>query len=101
MDIESEKDLHIKDGFGARKHHPDFVFKKESRKFAIEIELNPKGKERLEKNIQENYLNYTSQMWITDNSKVRALIKDVAKGYSNIMVIPLEKILKDNKDLYV
>jgi len=25
-DVESERELHIKDGFGMRKHHPDFVF---------------------------------------------------------------------------
>ena len=29
--FESERELHIKDGFGTRKHHPDFVFTHEGK----------------------------------------------------------------------
>jgi hypothetical protein len=72
--IESEKELHIKDGFGARKHHANFAFTIKGKRYAVEIELNPKEKERLEKNIRDNYLNYDYQVWITDNNIAFSLI---------------------------
>ena len=54
--IESEKELHIKDGFGIRKHQPDFVINFNGARVAVEIELNPKPKNRMEENIRENYI---------------------------------------------
>jgi len=92
--IESEKELHIKDGFGIRKHQPDFVisFSAEKR-IAVEIELSPKGKPRMEENIRENYLKYDKQIWITDDSKVKSLLQVFTEEYSNIMVLRLEEVL--------
>jgi len=98
-DIQSERELHIKDGFGARKHHPDFVFNYQGKTFAVEIELTPKGKARLEKNIRDNYLNYDFQIWITGDSKAHALIGHFASEYSNIEIIRLEDVLEICKDM--
>jgi len=99
-DIESEKELHIKDGFGARKHQPDFVFITGGKKYAVEIELHPKGKERLEKNIRDNYLNYDSQVWIVEGSKTLAQIQGFADKYSNVEIIRLEGVLEYIKERY-
>ena len=93
-DVESEKELHIKDGFGARKHHPDFVVNMVKQRIAVEIELNPKSKERLEKNIRDNYLNYDGQTWITNDNKVISLINSFAGEYANLNVIRLEEVIK-------
>ena len=90
--IESERELHIKDGFGSRKHHPDFVFSYKGKKYAVEVELNPKAKSNLEKNIRANYLNYDYQIWITDNNKVKTLIENFSNDYSDLMLIRLESI---------
>ena len=90
--IESEKELHIKDGYGARKHQPDFVCNINDKKIAVELELNPKSKMRMEQNLKDNYLNFDIQVWITDNSKVMALLQEFKDYYSNINVMRLESV---------
>jgi len=92
-DIESEKELHIKDGFGARKHQPDFVVNGADERIAVEVELNPKTKSCMEENIRENYLKYDRQVWITNNSKVKSLLRFFSGGYSNIEALALEDVL--------
>jgi len=94
--IESEKELHIKDGFGLRKHQPDFVVFSSSadERIAVEVELSPKAKSRMEENIRENYMKYDRQIWITNNSKVNSLIKDFGETYSNIEALRLEDVLE-------
>jgi len=92
-DIESEKELHMKDGFGGRKHHPDFVIRAEGKNIAVELELNPKTKNRMEKNIRDNYMNYEKQIWITDDKKVLSLLQGFMNEYSNIEILQLEKVL--------
>ena len=91
-DIESERELHIKEGFGMRKHQPDFVFSYSEKKYAVEVELTPKAKARLEKNVQDNYLAYDNQIWITDDTKVLAMLQNLAGSYSNIEIIGLGEI---------
>ena len=92
-DIESEKELHIKDGFGTRKHQPDFVFTKDNKRYAVEVELNPKAKDRIENNIRDNYLNYDEQIWITKDNKIFSLIQKFQNDYSNIVILDLGKVL--------
>jgi hypothetical protein len=94
--IESEKELHIKDGFGTRKHHPDFVFEVEGNRTAVEVELCPKAKDRLEKNVRDNYLNFDNQIWLTNDSKVIAMLGGLAETYSNIGVMRLGEIKKND-----
>ena len=67
----TERELHINDGFGVRKHHPDLVFKKDDETYAIEVELNIKAKNRILKNIEDNYLNYDYQIWVVPLSQVK------------------------------
>jgi len=91
-DIESERELHIKEGFGARKHQPDFVFLYLGKKCAVEIELTAKTKARLEKNVRDNYLAYDHQIWITGDTKVLGMLKALSNDYSNMKIVRLEKI---------
>ena len=91
--VESERELHIKDGFGARKHQPDFVFTYEGKRCAVEVELTPKAKANLEKNIRDNYLGFDKQIWVTGDNKVFALLQTFANLYANMEIIRLEKII--------
>jgi len=93
-DIISEKELHVKDGFGSRRHYPDFLFNAASRVYAVEIETALKSKERLEKIIRSNYLEFDGQYWIVgENPKIKELINAFAREYSNIRVIDLKDVL--------
>ena len=92
-DVISERELHIKDGFGTRKHQPDFVFTFEGKSYAVEVELTQKSKINLEKNVRDNYLGYDGQIWITDDTKVLSMIKAFFDVYSNIEIIGLEEIM--------
>ena len=91
--IESERELHIKDGFSTRKHHPDFTFTYENKKYAVEVELTPKAKANLERNVRSNYLNYDTQIWVTNDNKVFSLLQSLSVEYSDIEILRLEDIL--------
>lgn len=84
----TEKELHRIDGFCTRKHQPDFIIQNQDKKTCIEIELTLKAKNRLEKTIQENFLNYDDQKWIVPNTQIR--IKNILQ--ENSFVYPLEII---------
>ena len=92
-EIKTEKELHIKDGFGTRKHQPDFVLTNDGQSQAVEVELNPKSKERLEKNIRDNYLNFDKQIWITNDNKIISLITKFLNEYPNIEILRLEEVI--------
>ena len=92
-DMESERELHIKDGFGTRKHHPDFVFNHQDKKYAVELELTLKAKATLEKNVRDNYLSYDKQIWVTDDNKILALLQIFANEYGNIEIMRLGDIV--------
>jgi len=91
--MESERELHIKDGFGTRKHHPDFVFDHEGKKYAVEVELTLKAKMNLEKNIRDNYLNYDKQIWVTSDNKILKLLQNFSNEYANMEILRLEDIV--------
>lgn len=98
FDIEhiiTERQLHIEDGFGTRKHHPDFVVQKDNETYAIEIELNLKAKKRLERNIEQNYLTYDKQIWVVPltQPKILNILTQSSNMYDNIEVITLESLL--------
>ena len=95
--VESEKELHIKDGFGTRKHQPDFVFIVNGKKYAVEVELALKAKERLEKNIRDNYMGYDGQYWITNDKKVLALLQSFQKTYAGLTTIELAAVVAHDK----
>jgi hypothetical protein len=92
--IISEKDMHSSDGFGSRRHYPDFLIEANGKRYAVEIEIALKSKDRLEKNIGTNYIDYDGQYWILgDNPKLNALIKEFQSSYSNLRVIKLEEVI--------
>jgi len=94
--IITEKELHIKDGFGVSKHHPDFVIIYDDKKYAVEIELNLKEKKRFEKNIKDNYLNYNGQVWVVPKSqkKIINILNTCQDYYNNLNIKYLEELRK-------
>ena len=93
-DILTEKELHQLDGFGTRKHKPDFVFQQEGKRVAVEVELTPKAKQRLTTILRENFIDYDGQIWIvpTGQMRITQLLEVNAAIYTDIEVIPLEEI---------
>jgi len=91
--ITTEKELHSLDGFGLRKRYPDFIINHNGEQKAVEIELTPKNKNTFENNVKTNYLNYDSQIWITNNTTVRNSLEKLKNSYSNIAVLDLGEIL--------
>ena len=91
----TEKEMHTKDGFGSRRHYPDFIINTGNGQMAVEIETALKSKERLEKNIRSNYLDYERQIWIVGEiPKILELIKGFQSEYSNIRIIHLKEVLE-------
>ena len=91
--ITSEKEMHCSDGFGSRRHYPDFLIHTTSGKIAVEIETALKSKERLRKNINSNYLEYEEQIWIVGEvPKIFELINGFQNEYSNIRIIQLKEV---------
>jgi len=73
--IQTEKELHQQDGFSNRNHRPDFVFEQSGEKIAFEIELSLKSRERLERNIKDNFNKYKMQLWFIErkNKKLESM----------------------------
>lgn len=93
----SERELHSIDGFGTRKHHPDFVYYKDDKSYAVEIELSIKTLYRLEENIKLNYLNYDYQIWFIykNNQKLKQNMESVLHNYANSSIFYLEVLGND------
>ena len=96
-EITTEKQLHQNDGFGNRKHHPDFVINKDGKKIAVEIELTQKSKSRFEANIKSNFIEYDKQVWVIPDTstKIYRILQDNKSSYPNISILELKEI-KDN-----
>lgn len=94
-DIQTEKQLHSIDGFSTRKHQPDFIFTKDNQTYCVEVELTLKAKDRLEKNIKSNFLNFDIQIWILeDNPKLVKIINNNKLQYPNIQTIEIKEVKK-------
>ena len=93
--IVSEKELHKADGFGTRRHQPDFVFYRDDKSFCVEVELSLKAKARLIKNIEQNFLSYDNQIWIVPQkeSKVIELIEQSKVKYDGIEIVSCESVV--------
>ena len=93
-DIRSERELHSMDGFGVRKHCPDFIFFKNDKKYCVEVELSLKSKGRLLENIKENFTNYDGQFYIVPKGehKIRKIIEE--SSITKIKIIDLENTEK-------
>jgi len=93
QDITSEKEMHAKDGFGHRRHYPDFLISTAEGQIAVEIETALKSKERIEKNIGSNYLEYERQIWIVGAiPKIQELVRGFRDEYSNIQIMMLKEV---------
>lgn len=94
-DMTTEKQLHSKDGFGTRKHRPDFIFSLDKKSYCVEVELTQKAKARLQKNIKDNFIEYDYQKWVVPNSQVKIIqiLHDSNNQYSNIDIIDLEEVI--------
>jgi DNA-binding HxlR family transcriptional regulator len=93
-EVQTEKELHQQDGFGGRKHKPDFVYQQEGRRVAVEVELTPKSGRRLIANLRENFLAYDGQWWVIPGAqpKITQLVAQQAAIYPNLEILPLEEI---------
>lgn len=93
-DMLTEKQLHKQDGFGVRKHRPDFIFNYKDECFCVEIELSMKSKDRFSKNIIANFEDYNKQFWIVPdlNSAIALFLLDMNNSYPNIKIIELSEV---------
>ncbi len=92
--IITEKQLHQLDGFGIRKHRPDFIFTKDELTHCVEVELTKKAKNRLLNIIKDNFMEYDMQIWIVPDSQpaILKILTDSQRYYSNIQVHLLQEI---------
>lgn len=92
--ILTEKELHRIDGFSNRKHRPDFVFTDGDKNICAEVELSLKAKERLKKNIKDNFLNYDLQIWVVPSlqHKIAAILQEEKAAYTDIEILELKEI---------
>ena len=93
-DIITEKQLHSADGFGTRKHQPDFVFKLGEKTYCVECELSLKAKNRLKKIIETNFMDYDCQIWVVPNSeyRIRKILSETMNIYTSIEIVSIEEI---------
>ena len=94
QDITTEKQLHQSDGFGIRKHRPDFIFTKNDETTCVEVEMTQKSKTRLFNIIKDNFMDYDNQIWIVPESQsvIYRILKDNQKFYTNIHIMSLKEI---------
>lgn len=95
-DITTEKQLHQLDGFGMRKHRPDFIYTKNNETNCVEVEMSLKSKPRFESIIKDNFLDYDTQFWIVPDtqSKIKQILADNQMIYANTEIINLEEVKK-------
>lgn len=96
-DIKTEKQLHSTDGFSNRKHRPDFIFYKDKQTMCVEVELSLKNKERLEKNMKQDFMNYDFTFWVvTDReNKIAQIIEQNRTIYPTIEILELREIKEE------
>lgn len=94
--ITTEKELHRMDGFGVRKHRPDFLYVQENKNNCVEVELSLKSKSRLENIIKDNFMKYDLQFWIVPRTQPRILqiLTENKSVYTNIGIINLEEAIQ-------
>ena len=95
-DMITEKQLHSQDGFGVRKHRPDFLIKRNGKTFCVEIELSLKAKARLEAIIQANFMQYDYQIWVVPDKacKIYQILKDNQPQFTTIRIVELQEVQK-------
>ena len=99
-EIRTELELHRLDGFGIRKHRPDFVFKKDKKTTCVEIELALKSKNRFENIMNNNFMDYHKQIWIVPDleCKIAKTLQASKITYANIEILTLNQIQGKTED---
>ena len=97
-DMITEKQLHSTDGFGVRKHRPDFVITRNEKSICVEVELSLKAKARLEGIIQDNFMQYNHQIWVVPDKacKIYQILKDNQAQYTSIHILELQEVQKND-----
>ncbi len=92
----TERELHSQDGFGKRKHRPDFVIAHKGKKYSVEVELSLKAKSRLEQNIKSNFMDYDHQIWVVPDKECRIyqILADSRRQYPTMSILGLEEVQK-------
>ncbi len=92
--ITTEKQLHQSDGFGIRKHRPDFIFLKDGLTNCVEVELTQKAKGRFKEIVKDNFMEYDTQIWIVPETQnvINQILEDSKKFYTNIEIYPLQEV---------
>lgn len=92
--ITTEKQLHQFDGFGIRKHRPNFIFTKDELTHCVEVELTKKAKNRLLNIVKDNFMEYDTQIWVVPNYQtgILQILNDSQRYYDNMKVYSLQKI---------
>jgi len=96
QNVISEKELFREKGFSNRTHQPDFAFKRGNTLYCVEIELSVKSLDKLERNLQYNFVTYDYQIWVVEkrNNKVDRNLKSIIPRYANIHILYLDEILQ-------
>ena len=86
--------MHRLDGFGIRRHRPDFVFSKGQKNYCVEIELHLKSSDRFLRNIVSNFTDYDGQFWIVPDMrcKIACFLLNQKANYPNIKIIELKEV---------
>ena len=94
--IKTEIELHRADGFGIRKHRPDFIYTKNNQNICVEIELTLKSKNRFEKIIKDNFSTYDRQIWVVPNlnTKIAKILMENKIIYPNIEILEISEVEK-------
>ena len=93
-DITTEKQLHSMDGFGKRKHRPDFIFARDGKTYCVEVELTLKAKSRMEQIIQDNFMDYDGQIWVVPDKqcKIYQILKLNQSQFTSIHILALQEV---------
>jgi hypothetical protein len=93
-EMTTERELHMQDGFGVRRHRPDFVFTEDGQRVCVEVELTLKSKGRFEDIIVNNFIGYARQIWIVpdSNTRIAKILRDNQMAYPNIEIMELREV---------
>lgn len=96
-DMKTEKQLHSIDGFSNRKHRPDFIYIEDGKTTCVEVELSLKNKERLEKNIKQDFVNYDFSFWVVPDieCKIAQIVVKNRIAYPTMEILNLREIKGD------
>ena len=94
--MKTEIELHRLDGFGMRKHRPDFVYTQDGVTVCVEVELTLKSKNRFENIIKDNFVAYDKQIWVVPDlgDRIAQILNKNTTIYPNIEILALAQIKK-------